>query len=142
MSTMYVLGDGAYVFSSSTTVPRTVTRDTDFPWAQQDRIGRSPAQQDGVGGKDVFKFNGVLFPGKNKSGKEQLSAMRLEAGKKQPLVLADGDGWVYGRWVITKIRESRSHLWPNSNPRKVGFEMNLLYYGEDNESRDDLSRYI
>lgn len=140
MSTMYVLG--GYVFSSKTIVPRDVARDTDFPWVQQDRIGRSPAQQDGGGGKDSFKFNGILYPCKNKAGKEQLSEMRLEGAKKRPLVLADGDGWVYGRWVIVKVNEARSHLWQNSDPRKIQFNMDLLYYGEDNESRDDLSRFI
>ncbi len=126
---MYNLG--GYVFASDTAVPRTVSRDTRYNWATQNRLNREPAQQAISYGTDTLKFNGVMYPCDSRSGKEQIEYLRLYADQMIPLVLSDGEGTVYGRWVVKSINESRSHLWQDSDPRKVSFSVDLEAYGED-----------
>ena len=140
-SAMYSLG--SYIFKLNTAVPRAVKRSTDFTWSQQERLNRSPAQQSVGYGTDAINFNGVLFPcsENGKTAKEQLSKMRLEAAKMQPLMLVDGDGYVYGRWVIKKVTEDRAHLWSDSCPRRINFSLSMAYYGEDGEGVYNTKRF-
>lgn len=138
MAIMYMLG--GYLFTSNAAVPREVRRDTSFGWSAQKRLRRAPAQQAVGFGEDTMTFSGILYPcsESGRSGKEQLSLMRAEAKKMQPLGLVDGNGFVYGRWVIKKVSEVRSHLWQNSDPRKIAFTLNLDYYGEDSDVFEDV----
>jgi phage protein U len=64
-------------------------------------------------------------------GLSQLDAMRESAAKGEPLILISGNGFVMGKWCITKISNTNSEFWGNGMPRKIEFSMDLKAYGED-----------
>ena len=66
-----------------------------------------------------------------KGGLRQVELMRLVAGQGQPLILVDGLGWVWERWVITGVEERKSLFMSDGAPRKIEFTMQLLAYGAD-----------
>jgi hypothetical protein len=56
--------------------------------------------------------------------------MRAEADKGQPLMLVDGAGRVWGKYVITDIRETQGTFFSNGAPRSQDFDITLQAYGE------------
>ena len=131
MAVMYVLG--GYVFSSDTALPKSVQRDTSYRWAKQERLNRPVSHQPIGVGEDTQTMEGVLYPCEEtgRTGKEELAAMRATGSSMLPLNLIDGNGYLYGLWCIKKISEGRSHLWANSDPRKISFTIDLTAYGAD-----------
>lgn len=128
---MYSLG--LFTFKSSTMLPKSVKRDTSYNHAKVDRLGREPAKQAVGLGDDVIVMQGALYPSEAKDvgGIETLAELRAIAATMQKQILVDGTGWVYGWWVINKISEGKTHLWPNSKPRKIEFTLNISAYGAD-----------
>ena len=49
----------------------------------------------------------------------------------EPQLLTDGLGRVWGSWVILAINDQRSVLMDDGQPRKLGFDLTLREYGED-----------
>lgn len=131
MATMYQLG--AFPFSSNTLIPKSFERDTAFSWVARPRLNRSAGQQFTGGGEDKVKFEGVMYPAGTKTSEEQLALLRTQSKQGLPMMLVDGQGWVYGRWVVKRITEKRENLVPNSGAFKVGFTIEMEYYGEDLE---------
>ena len=54
----------------------------------------------------------------------------------EPLQLVDGLGRVWGSWVIVEVGDTRSVLMDDGQPRRVGFEVKLKAYGEDETVTD------
>ena len=128
---MYRLG--AFPFSTQTILPKSFERETEFSWVSRPRLNRSPGQQSVGKGADKIKFNGVMYPCGKKTAEEQLALLRVQSGVSQPMMLVDGQGWIYGRWVVKRISEKRENLVPNSGAMKVEFNIEIEYYGEDDE---------
>ncbi|MDE0434057.1 MAG: phage tail protein [Bryobacterales bacterium] len=61
----------------------------------------------------------------------QLDRMRAEAARGEPLDLSTGDGSIMGKWVITRIEETRRVLDADGAPRRIEFRLQLARYGED-----------
>lgn len=66
-------------------------------------------------------------------GLQQLELMRRQAGRGEPLLLVDGLGFIWGRWVITQLEETQSVFQGNGQPLKQGFRLQLTHYGEDDD---------
>lgn len=128
---MYSLG--GFAFKSSTMLPRSVKRATSYHWKKVDRLGREPARQAVGLGDDSIVFEGVFYPSEAKEvgSIETLAELRDLGAKMDKQMLVDGDGNVYGWWVIDKVTDGRTHLWPNSQPRKIEFTLNISPYGAD-----------
>jgi phage protein U len=47
------------------------------------------------------------------------------------LPLIDGNGFIYGRWLIESIQETKSVFFSDGNPRKIDFSLSLKRYNED-----------
>ncbi len=62
---------------------------------------------------------------------KELDALRAEARTGEPLRLMLGTGEILGLWVVRRITETGSHYLPGGVPRKVEFEVELAWYGED-----------
>lgn len=106
------------------------TRAAAWRWQAQDRVGRRPALQFLGPGTDEIKLEGVIYP-HFKGGLRQVELMRLLADQGQPLILVDGLGWVWDRWVIAAVEERKSLFMADGAPRKIEFTVNLLAYGAD-----------
>ncbi|QSB03233.1 phage tail protein [Methylomonas sp. EFPC1] len=47
------------------------------------------------------------------------------------MLLVDGNGYIWGRWVIQSIDEEQMVFFGDGTPRKQAFSMQITPYGED-----------
>jgi hypothetical protein len=125
-----MLALGGYRFSMTTAAYQRLRRSDVWRWIFQDRIGRKPSAQFTGPGKSEVEIEGVIYP-HYKGGLGQIPAMRAEADKGEPLLLADGYGNVWGQWVIERLDATETVPLANGAPRKIEFRLNLSTYGED-----------
>ncbi|MBD9439023.1 phage tail protein [Pseudomonas sp. PDM04] len=119
-----------YFFNLDTAAFNELRRSTAFRWASQERLSRRPAQQ-GVGmGDEKITLKGAIFPG-FKGGLKQLDTLRRIGGQLQPLTLTTGYGEVLGTWCLASIEEEQSALMQGGIPRKQGFTLEFVRYGDD-----------
>lgn len=124
---------GAFRFSVFSAAYQGFSRAASHRWAAMDRIGRAPAHQYLGPEAEEIGIEGVIFPGYEYSllGGNQISQMRAQAGLGQPLMLVDGLGFVWGRWVVRSVTEDQSVFMPDGAARRIGFRLQLSAYGED-----------
>jgi phage protein U len=125
--TLLALGD--YRFSIDTAAYQTLKRRQSYRWQSQERLLRSPAQQFVGIGDDTITLAGVIYP-HYRGGLGQLNNLRQQAETGEPLLLVDGLGFVWGRWVIVTIDETQSYLQSNGQALKQTFQLQLSYYGD------------
>jgi len=121
---------GSFRFGVSRANYQTFRRSAEYRWEQLPRIGRAPAAQFMGPGVQTVTLEGVIYP-HFKGGLRQLEVMRLIARQGQPLMLTDGLGWVWDRWIITLVEESKTFLMADGAPRKIEFNVTLQSYGRD-----------
>lgn len=125
-----MLALGAFRFSTAENAYQSLRRSDAWRWPAQDRLGREPALQFTGPDKATCEIEGTIYP-HYRGGLKQVDAMRAEAGKGVPLRLADGYGYIWGRWVIERIEETQSRLLANGAPLKIEFRLSLGKYGDD-----------
>lgn len=119
-----------YYFNLDTAAFDELRRQTEYRWASQERLTRRAAQQ-GVGiGDDKLSLKGAIFPGW-RGGLRQLDTLRAIAEKLEPLNLTTGYGQVLGSWCLARIEEEQAALMAGGIPRKQGFTLEFVRYGED-----------
>ena len=122
---------GSYRFSLSTAAYTDLERANEWRWPSIDRIGVAPARQYGGPGEETVSMRGAIYPHfiAQRRGLEQVSRMRAEASKGEPLLMVDGTGRVWGEFVITSLRETQTVFFSDGAPRKIEFDMTLAAYG-------------
>jgi phage protein U len=128
---MMILGD--YPFSILTAAYDNLQHSTEYNWQSQQRLGRKPAQQFTGFGEETISLSGLMLPDFS-GGMAQIVAMRESAAKGEPLILIDGNGFVMGKWCITKISNTNTVFLGNGSARKIEFSMDLKAYGEDDHA--------
>lgn len=121
---------GAFRFGVNRANYQSFTRSASWRWEAQDRLGRNPALQFLGPGTDEISLQGVIYP-HFKGGLRQVELMRFVANAGQPLILVDGLGWVWDRWVITSVEETKTLFLADGAPRKIEFSVGLKAYGSD-----------
>jgi phage protein U len=121
---------GAFRFGINRASYQNFSRAASFRWEAQDRLGRAPAMQFLGPGADEITLEGVIYP-HFKGGLRQVELMRLMARAGQPMMLVDGLGWAWERWVITSVEERKSVFLADGAPRKIEFTISLTAYGAD-----------
>lgn len=119
-----------YYFNLDTAAFDELRRQTSFRWASQERLTRRPAQQAVGLGDEKMTIKGAIYPS-FKGGLKQLDALRSIGAKLLPLNLTTGYGEVLGNWCLTHIEEEQSSLLPGAIPRKQGFSLEFVRYGDD-----------
>lgn len=119
-----------YFFNLDTAAFDELRRSTAFRWASQERLTRRPAQQAIGMGDEKLTLKGAVFPG-FRGGIKQLGTLRTLGGKLQPLTLTTGYGDVLGTWCMTSVEEEQSALLGGGIPRKQGFTLEFVRYGDD-----------
>ncbi len=130
---------GPVSFSIDTSAYEQLQRSTQYQWASQSRLGHPVLKHLGIGGPayqyigpgdETINLNGTIYP-QYKGGPLQISMMRLSAGLGIALPLIDGNGFVFGRWLIESVQETNSALFSDGSPRKIDFSLSLKRYNED-----------
>lgn len=119
-----------YFFNLDTAAFDELRRSTAFRWASQERLTRRPAQQAIGMGEEKLTLKGAIFPG-FRGGIKQLDTLRSLGGKLQPLTLTTGYGDVLGTWCMTSVEEEQGALLAGGIPRKQGFTLEFVRYGDD-----------
>lgn len=130
---------GPVYFSVDTGAYEQLQRTNHYHWAGQHRLGHSKLKHLGMGGPayqyigpgdDTIHLNGTILP-QYKGGPLHISLIRLAGGIGVAWPLIDGNGFVYGRWIIESVRETNSVFFVNGNPKKIEFSLDLKRYNED-----------
>lgn len=116
----------------NTAAYQTFRRSAGWRWEQLDRTGRAPALQFLGRDSDEISLEGVIYP-HFKGGLRQVELMRLVADRGEPMILVDGLGWIWERWVITTVEETKGVFMADGAPRKIEFAITLKAYGQDRE---------
>jgi len=119
-----------YYFNLDTAAFDELRRQTAFRWAGQERLSRSIAQQAVGQGEDKLSLKGAIFPG-HKGGLKQLDTLRSIGRNLRPLGLTTGYGEVLGNWCLLSLDEEQSSLLAGGIPRKQGFSLEFVSYGDD-----------
>lgn len=119
-----------YYFNLDTAAFDELRRQTAFRWAGQERLTRTIAQQAVGQGDDKLTLKGAIFP-THKGGLGQLKTLRSLGRQLQPLSLTTGYGEVLGNWCLTSVEEDQSNLLAGGIPRKQGFSLEFVSYGDD-----------
>lgn len=119
-----------YFFNLDTAAFDELRRSSAFRWASQERLTRRPAQQAIGMGDEKLTLKGAIFPG-FRGGIKQLDTLRSLGAQLQPLILTTGYGDVLGTWCTTSVEEEQSALLAGGIPRKQGFTLEFVRYGDD-----------
>lgn len=130
MLDLVMMALGTFRFGVNRAAYQTFHRTAQFRWEKLDRIGRAPALQYLGPDADEISLEGVIYP-HFKGGLRQVELMRLAGRVGQPFILVDGLGWVWERWVIAGVEETKSVFLANGAPRKIEFSLTLRAYGAD-----------
>jgi phage protein U len=118
---------GTFRFSLNVAVPQEIERSTEYKWPAQALFGQAQARQFVGIGDDTITLPGVIFP-EWKGSTNAMKTLRGLAAQGQPLLLIDGMGTVYGRWVITRVDEKKSIFAAAAQPKKIEFSVTLQYF--------------
>lgn len=115
---------GQFVFSLDTLAYQQLQRATDWRHAQNPRVGARAASQFVGPGEDAITLDGVLVP--DVAGKySSLDTLRDMGGQGAAWSMVDGNGVVYGAWVILRINETGSLFFADGTPRRKQFTIEL-----------------
>lgn len=118
---------GSFQFSIMTAVYQELIRKNEYKWPSQHRFGQRPSRQFVGVGDETMQLPGVIYP-EYRGGFQQIEAMRNIAARGQPLLLVDGLGKLWGRWVIESIDEKQSLFAAFGAPRKQEFTLSLARF--------------
>ena len=127
---LVMMGLGSFRFGMENEAYQKSSLSAPYRWNPVNRIGREPALQYLGPGTQDMTLEGVIYP-HFKGGLYQVDKMRLKANLGLPMMMVDGLGWVWKRWVITSVEEQKSYFLPDGAPRKIEFSLTLKSYGSD-----------
>lgn len=123
-------GSTPFYFNLDTAAFDELKRSSEYRWASQERLSRRPAQQAIGMGEERITLSGSIFGG-FKGGIKQLDTLRSIGAQLLPLGLTTGYGDVLGNWCLKNIEEEQSALLQGGIPRKQGFTLEFVRYGDD-----------
>ena len=132
LSSLVMMGLGGFRFGVNSAAYQSFRRAAAWRWEQLDRTGRAPALQFLGPDADEITLEGVIYP-HFKGGLRQVELMRQIANRGEPMILVDGLGWIWERWVITAVEETKGVFMADGAPRKIEFTVTLKAYGQDRD---------
>lgn len=126
---------GQFVFSLETLAYQSLQRATDWRHAQNSRVGARAASQFVGPGDDTITLEGVLLPdvAGTRSSLDTLRSMG-DDGAAWPLV--DGNGVVYGAFVLLSVHDTGTLFFQDGTPRRTEFSIELRRV-DDNRVADN-----
>lgn len=125
---MMMLGD--FAFSIDTTAYNQLTREAQWRWGEQERIGK----------QDILQYTGkpgrtVTFTGAThaffRNGALASDDLFDLAEQARPQQLVSGYGDVLGWWVITQFSDSTTRFLPGGGHRNRTWTMTIKHYADN-----------
>ncbi|HEN3356287.1 TPA: phage tail protein [Yersinia enterocolitica] len=124
-----MLSLGLFVFMRQTTPYQNMNRNIDYRWPTNNRIGLRPAAQFLGVDSEKITLSGVLLP-ELTGGKLSLLALELMAAQGKAWPLIEGDGTIYGMFVIESLSQTDTLFFANGSARRIEFTLKLLRIDE------------
>lgn len=124
---------GQFVFSLPTLAYQQLQRQRNWRHAGTSRVGARAANQFLGPGDDTINLQGTVLPEfGNRAGLVDIAKM-ADSGAAWALV--DGQGAVYGQWVITDLSEDGTLFDRNGHPKRLAFTIALKRVDDDRVDR-------
>ena len=140
---LMALGD--FVFSIDTVLFDRLQRKRSWRHPTNDRVGARPASQYAGPGEDTISLGGLLAPGQL-GAFDALEKLAEMAGTGRAFPFLNGEGDVYGAYVIIDLDESKRNFMVDGQPLAVDFTLNLLRVDDDSDagagSRSDAGGWV
>ncbi|MGP2425328.1 phage tail protein [Yersinia sp. 2538 StPb PI] len=124
-----MLSLGLFVFMRQTTPYQSIGRNIDYRWPTNSRIGLRPAAQFLGVDSEKITLSGVLLP-ELTGGKLSLLALELMAAQGKAWPLIEGDGTIYGMFVIESLSQTGTLFFADGSARRIEFTLKLLRVDE------------
>ncbi len=123
---------GSFIFSIDTALFNQLQRKRSWRHPSNDRVGARAASQFAGPGDDTVSIGGLLAPGQlgRHDALEQLAGM-ADTGRAFPLLNGEGD--VYGAFVITDLDETKRNFLVEGQPLAVDFTLSLKRVDDDQD---------
>jgi phage protein U len=118
---------GSFVFSVPATTFESLELSCAWEWAEQKRVGGTPALQFTGTEARTISLSGVVFPA-FAGGAGQIAKIRALGDAGEPLQLVDGRGRALGRWVIKSLNETQHAHLSDGTPRRQDYTLSLARY--------------
>lgn len=137
---------GMFPFALSTTPYESISRDNTWRHVSSERVGLSPRYQYIGAGEEPITLTGTLYP-EISGGDVSLAVLRTMAYTGLAWPLVEGTGDIYGMYVITGLKQTRTEFFSDGKARKIDFTLSLKKANEDlleniNEYAGDVMNYI
>ncbi|WP_339099471.1 phage tail protein [Yersinia enterocolitica] len=124
-----MLSLGLFVFMRQTTPYQNMNRNIDYRWPTNNRIGLRPAAQFLGVDSEKITLSGVLLP-ELTGGKLSLLALELMAAQGKAWPLIEGNGTIYGMFVIESLSQIGTLFFADGSARRIEFTLKLLRVDE------------
>ncbi|CNG52300.1 phage tail protein [Yersinia kristensenii] len=124
-----MLSLGLFVFMRQTTPYQSIGRNIDYRWPTNSRIGLRPTAQFLGVDSEKITLSGVLLP-ELTGGKLSLLALELMAAQGKAWPLIEGDGTIYGMFVIESLSQTGTLFFADGSARRIEFTLKLLRVDE------------
>ena len=124
-----MLSLGLFVFMRQTTPYQNMNRNIDYRWPANNRIGLRPAAQFLGVDSEKITLSGALLP-ELTGGKMSLLALELMAAQGKAWPLIEGNGTLYGMFVIESLSQTGTLFFADGSARRIEFTLKLLRVDE------------
>ncbi|EKN5093762.1 phage tail protein [Yersinia enterocolitica] len=124
-----MLSLGLFVFMRQTTPYQNMNRNIDYRWPTNNRIGLRPAAQFLGVDSEKITLSGALLP-ELTGGKMSLLALELMAAQGKAWPLIEGNGTIYGMFVIESLSQTGTLFFADGSARRIEFTLKLLRVDE------------
>lgn len=116
---------GTFVFALKPIAFQQLERAADWRHSSSSRVGARAAHQYVGPGEETIELSGLIAP-ELTGDPASLDTLRDLANVGRPLSLVDGTGLVYGAFVLTSIKETRTLFFADGAARRIEFQLSLL----------------
>lgn len=115
---------GMFVFMLRTTPYQQLRHSQEWRHVKNERVNQSASWQYIGAGDDTVTLEGVLYP-EITGGNLSLFALETIGFAGRPWPLIEGDGRIYGMYVLTRLERGKSEFDQYGNPKKIEFTLSL-----------------
>lgn len=115
---------GLFVFELGTLPYDELRRRAEWRHATAARVGARPASQYVGPGEDTISLSGTLVP-EMAGSQSAIEVVRAMADEGEAYPLVDGEGRVFGLYVIRGLDERQGAFIASGLPRKIEFSLDL-----------------